>query len=273
MSKIKLSVCNEMFEGWSIEEVFRYAAELGYEGVEIAPFTLADSVMEIAPERRREIRRAAEEAGVEIVGLHWLLVSPKGLYINHPDDAIRLKTRDYMIALIEFCGDLGGKVMIVGSPKQRSVLEGETYRATWERTLDVFGDCLPVAERRGVTLCLEPLDGAQTNFITDTAEALRMVEEIAHPNFRTMVDVRSASFGEREEVAEVIRRVKEHLGHFHANDANSLGPGFGDVNYTPIAEALKEVGYEGYASVEVFDFTPGPKEIASKSLEYLKRFF
>ncbi|MCD6334920.1 MAG: sugar phosphate isomerase/epimerase [Candidatus Latescibacteria bacterium] len=273
MSRIKLSVCNEMFEGWDIEKVFRYAAELGYDGVEISPFTLADSVTEIAPERRREIRRAAREAGVEIVGLHWLLVSPKGLYINHPDDAIRRKTRDYMIALIECCGDLGGKVMVVGSPKQRDVLEGETYRATWERTLDVFGACLPVTERCGVTLCLEPLDGAQTNFITDTAEALRMVEEIAHPNFQTMVDVRSASFGEREEVADVVRRVKDHLGHFHANDANSLGPGFGDVEYAPIAEALKEVGYEGYASVEVFDFTPGPKEIASRSLAYLKKFF
>ncbi|RKY70080.1 MAG: hypothetical protein DRP97_04335, partial [Candidatus Latescibacterota bacterium] len=112
MSRIKLSVCNEMFEGWDIEKVFRYAAELGYDGVEISPFTLADSVTEIAPERRREIRRAAREAGVEIVGLHWLLVSPKGLYINHPDDAIRRKTRDYMIALIECCGDLGGKVMV-----------------------------------------------------------------------------------------------------------------------------------------------------------------
>jgi len=273
MSKIKLSVCNEMFEGWDVVEVFRYAAELGYEGVEIASFTLADSVAEIAPERRRAIRRAAEEAGVEIVGLHWLLVSPKGLYINHPDDAIRLKTRDYMIALIEFCGDLGGKVMIVGSPKQRSVLEGETVRATWERTLDVFRTCLPAAERRGVTLCLEPLDGAQTNFITDTSEALRMVEEIAHPNFRTMVDVRSACFGERETVAEVVRRVKDHLGHFHANDANGLGPGFGDVDYAPIAKALKAIGYEGYVSVEVFDFAPGPKKIASESLDYLRKFF
>ena len=273
MSKIRLSVCNEMFEGWNVVEVFRYAAELGYDGVEIAPFTLADSVAEIAPERRREIRRAAEEAGVEIVGLHWLLVSPKGMYINHPDDAIRQKTQEVMIALIAFCGDLGGKMMIVGSPKQRSVLEGETYRATWERTLDVFRDCLPAAEERGVTLCLEPLDGAQTNFITDTAEALRMVEEIAHPNFRTMVDVRSACFGERETIAEVVRRVRDHLKHFHANDANSSGPGFGDVDYAPIAEALKEVGYEGYVSVEVFDFEPGPKEIASRSLAYLRKFF
>ncbi|MFH1005887.1 MAG: sugar phosphate isomerase/epimerase family protein [Candidatus Latescibacterota bacterium] len=212
------------------------------------------------------------EAGVEIVGLHWLLVSPKGLYINHPDDAIRLRTQEYMIALIALCSDLGGKVMVVGSPKQRDVLEGQTLRDTWERTLDVFGACVPVAERSGVTLCLEPLDGAQTQFITDTAQALRMVEEIAHPNFQTMVDVRSACFGERETIPEVIFRVKDHLRHFHANDANGLGPGFGKVDYGPIAASLEEAGYQGFASVEVFDFTPGPKEIASKSLTYLRKF-
>jgi len=270
---IKLSICNEMFQDWKIEDVFAYAGKMGYDGVEIAPFTLADSVTDLSTGRRREIREAAAKAGVEITGLHWLLVSPKGLYINHLDEEIRLRTQKYMIQLIEFCGDLGGKVMIVGSPKQRNVLEGQTYQATWERTRAVFEACLPTAEQRGVTLCLEPLDIHQTNFLTDTAEVVNMVEEIDHPNLQLMVDVRSASFGERETVAEVIYRVKDHLRHFHANDANELGPGMGDVDYGPIAKALKEIGYEGYVSVEVFNFDPGPEVIAAKSLGYLRKFF
>ena len=52
-----------------------------------------------------------------------------------------------------------------------------------------------------------------------------------------------------------------------------VGPGFGDVDFKPIAAALHEVGYDGYVSVEVFDFTEGPEVIATKSLEYLKRTF
>lgn len=270
---ITLSICNEMFREWRIEDVFAYAGHIGYDGVEIAPFTLADSVTDLSAARRREIRRAAETAGVEIVGLHWLLVSPKGLYINHPDEEIRIRTREYMIQLIEFCGDLDGQVLIVGSPKQRSVVEGQTYRATWERTRVLFEAVLPAAEQRGVTLCLEPLDIHQTNFLTDTAEVVKMVEEIGHPNLQLMVDVRSACFGERETVGEVIYRVKDRLRHFHANDANELGPGMGDVDYGPIAEALKEIGYGGYVSVEVFHFDPGPEVIATKSLGYLKKFF
>ena len=219
------------------------------------------------------MRREAEEAGVEIVGLHWLFVKPEGLYINHPDDSIRLRTQDYLLRLVEFCGDLGGRIMVVGSPKQRNILEGQTYRDTYRRTLEVLKAVLPEAEALGVTLCLEALDPHQTNFLTDTEEAMRLVQDIAHPNLQIMVDVRSAWFGEKEDVSDVIRRVAPHLRHVHANDANRLGPGMGEVDFGPIVDALREMGYEGYVSVEVFDFSPGPEAIAQRSLHYLKRFF
>lgn len=270
---IRLGICNEMFQGWEIGDVFRFAGSLGYDGVEVAPFTLADSVEEISKERRKEIRAQAEDAGVEVVGLHWLFVKPEGLYLNHPDDGVRKRTRDYLLRLIEFCGDLGGRTMVVGSPKQRNILEGQTYRDTYRRTLEVLRSVLPEAKARGVVLCLEALDPHQTNFLTDTEEAMRLVRDLDHPNLGTMVDVRSAWFGEKEEVPEVIRRVAPHIKHMHANDANRLGPGMGEVDFGPIAQALRDVGYEGYVSVEVFDFSPGPKEIARRSLEYLRRFF
>ena len=142
---MKFATCNEYFEGWKIEDVFDYAAEIGYDGVEIAPFTLASSVDEIGSQRRGEIRAAAAAAGVEIVGLHWLLASPEGLYIDHPDDAIRSRTRDYLKELIHFCGDLGGQVMIFGSPQQRNVQEGWDSGETWERMRSVFAEVAPVA--------------------------------------------------------------------------------------------------------------------------------
>ena len=121
-TSIKISICNELFQGWPIEKVFEYAAQLGYDGVEIAPFTLADSVTEIPPKRRKAIRRAAEENGIEVVGLHWLLAKPEGLYINHPDEIIRIQTQEYIEALIHFCADIGGKDSgsRFSSPKDRS---------------------------------------------------------------------------------------------------------------------------------------------------------
>ena len=79
---MKLCICNEMFENWKIEDVFECAAKLGYKAVEIAPFTLADNVRNISASERDRIKKSAEDSNVEIAGLHWLLVSPKGLYVN-----------------------------------------------------------------------------------------------------------------------------------------------------------------------------------------------
>ena len=109
---MKISICNELFKGWDIEKIFDYAAQLGYDGVELAPFTLGETVLDITVSERKRIRKGAEKAGIEIVGLHWLLVKPEGLYINHPDAGIRQKTQNYLKALIDLCGDLGGKVLV-----------------------------------------------------------------------------------------------------------------------------------------------------------------
>ena len=266
---MKISACNEFFENWEIERVFEYAAEIGYDGVELAPFTLATSVAEIPAARRDEIRRAAERAGVEIVGLHWLLVSPEGLYVNHPDPEIRGATRDYLIQLVHFCGDLGGKVMVFGSPKQRNVLEGWDPERAWELARQTFTECLDAAAARDVILCMEPLSPALTNFVQRGDEAVKMVQEIDHPNFQTMVDVCSGSTEEKP-VPQVLREVRDYLAHVHVNDPNGRGPGFGDVDFVPILQTLKDLEYEGYISVEVFDFEPDPETIATKSLAYLQ---
>jgi sugar phosphate isomerase/epimerase len=266
---MKFATCNEYFEGWPLEQVFDYAASIGYEGVEIAPFTLAPSVEEASAGRRREIRQAAAKAGVKVVGLHWLLVSPPGLYINHPDAAVRDRTREYFHALIRFCGDLGGQVMIVGSPKQRSVQEGWDRGETWKRTREFFEACLPLAEERGVYLCIEPLSPEQTNLITTAAEARRLVDEIGHPHFQTMVDVCSGST-EEIAVAQLLRDSGPHLYHVHVNDANKRGPGCGQTDFVDILRTLTQLDYQRYVSVEVFEFTPDPRTIAAGSLAYLR---
>lgn len=267
---MKFAICNEFCENWPIEEVFRLAAEIGYDGVEIAPFTLANSVTEIPAQRRFEIRRLAELAKVEIVGLHWLLVKPRGLYINHPDAAVRTKTCDYLLELIKFCSDLGGKIMVIGSPKQRNVHESLTKRQAWSYARTTFKKCAAFAQEKGVTLCLEPLARTETNFINTHVEAIKMIEEVDNPNFKLILDVKAMG-DEGIPIPKIIQASQAHLAHFHANDANMRGPGFGDTDFMPIMAALKKIGYEGYVSVEVFDFKPDPETIASKSYEYLKK--
>jgi D-psicose/D-tagatose/L-ribulose 3-epimerase len=268
---MKISICNELFQGWPIEKVFDYAAQLGYDGVEIAPYTLADSVTEISASKRKTIRRAAENSGVEIVGLHWLLVKPEGLYINHPDEIIRIRTQEYIEALIHFCADIGGKLLLHGSPHQRTVKEGWNFLQSWDYAKETFRACLETARKRNVTYCIEPLTKANTNFINTVNEALRLVKEIRHPNFKMMFDCRSASAQEKSITEALIRALDSRmLRHVHVNDASGRGPGFGETQFTPILKTLVKNGYKGYISVEVFEFDPDPQTIASRSIGYPK---
>ena len=268
---IKISICNELFQGWPIEKVFQYAAQLGYDGVEIAPYTLADSVTEIPPKRRKAIRHAAEENGIEIVGLHWLLAKPEGLHINHPDEIIRIRTQEYMQALIHFCADIGGKILVHGSPHQRTIQEGWDLQESWDFAKETFKVCLKAAQKRNVLYCIEPLAHVNTNFINTVAEAIQLVKEIRHPNFKMVFDCRSASIQEKSASEALLRALDSgYLRHVHLNDANGRGPGFGETEFVPILKNLVKNGYKGYISVEVFDFSPDPLTVASRSIGYLK---
>ena len=270
-NSIKISICNELFQGWPIEKVFEYIAKLGYDGVEIAPFTLADSVTEISSKRRKEIRLAAEENGIEIIGLHWLLLKPEGLYINHPDEFIRIQTQEYIEALIHFCADLGGKILVHGSPHQRTIQEGWNAKDSWDYAKETFKVSLKAAQQRNVIYCIEPLAPALTNFINTVEEAIRLVKEIRHPNFKMVFDCRSASASEKSLTGALIRALESgYLRHVHVNDANGMGPGFGETEFLPVLRTLMKNGYRGYISVEVFRFDPDPQTIASRSIGYLK---
>jgi D-psicose/D-tagatose/L-ribulose 3-epimerase len=269
---MKISICNELFEGWDIERIFDYAAQIGYNGVELAPFTLGETASDISAAARKKIRKAAENAGIEIVGLHWLLVKPEGLYINHPDAAIRTRTQNYLKELIDLCADLGGKVLVHGSPNQRSVKQEWDPAEAWKYARETFQICGEAARSRNVFYCLEALTTADTNFINSIDEALEMVAEVDQPHFQTMLDCRSIHAGVKSELPRVLQAALDtgKLKHVHVNDPNGRGPGFGRLQFAPLLRILQEADYSGYISVEVFDFKPDPQTVAGRSLGYLQ---
>jgi sugar phosphate isomerase/epimerase len=272
LGAMQFAICNEIFQGWPLEQALACAARLGYRAMELAPFTLAPSVTEISRAERETIRAAAARHGLEIAGLHWVLAKPEGLYLNHPDRDIRVRTAQYLCDLVDFCADVGGTRIVVGSPKQRNVLPGVSPAKAWAWARETYYDAVELAANRHVTLCLEPLGAAETNFINTAAEAIEFVGQFSSMYFKIVLDVK-AMCAEAKPIPQIIRESWPHFAHFHANDRNLKGPGFGAVDFQPIAAALKEVGYHGFVSVEVFDLTEGPEAIASGSLEYLKRVF
>lgn len=267
---MKFALCNEIYPGWDIADVFTHAARTGYQGVEISPFTLAPNVNDLSASERARIRELAARAGVEIVGLHWLLVKPEGLHLTAPDAALRARTARYFCDLVDACADLGGTIMVIGSPKQRSLLPGVSPQQAWDWATAAFRDPVQRAEDRGVTLCLEPLSPAETNFINTAEEALRFVEAFRSPRFQIILDVK-AMCAEQKPIPQIIAESRGRFAHFHANDKNLKGPGFGAVDFVPIAKALHAADYQGWVSVEVFQFEEGPEVIATQSLACLRR--
>ena len=205
-----------------------------------------------------------------IVALHWLLVKPPGLYITHPDRAVRRRTADYFVELVHLCADLGGNVLVIGSPKQRNLLPGVSRGEALDFAGEVFAAALRPAADQGVTLAVEALAPADSNLINTVAEAMELADRIAHPNFSINLDIKAMS-SESGSIADVIRSAAGRFAHVQVNDPNGRGPGMGALQFEPILAALKEVHYDRWLSVEAFDFTPGPEAIARQSIEYLIR--
>jgi sugar phosphate isomerase/epimerase len=266
---MRYAICNETFEGWDHERVCRFVAGLGYEGLEVAPFTLAPRVTDVPPERRMLLRRQAEDCGLRIIGLHWLLAKTEGLQLTSPDPAVRERTADYLAELADCCRDLGADLMVFGSPAQRRIPAGATREQATDYAVDTFRRALPAVADAGVRVCLEPLSPPEADFINTCAEAVEIIDRLDHPNFVLHLDVKAMATEELP-ATELIRRYADRTGHFHANDPNRRGPGFGKADFVPIFRALKESPYRGWVSVEVFDYSPDPETIARESLRYMR---
>ncbi|MCB1079026.1 MAG: sugar phosphate isomerase/epimerase [Verrucomicrobiae bacterium] len=266
---MKYAICNETFQDWDFDRAFSFARECGYTGIEIAPFTIHTDARQISAERRAEVRRQIQEADLTCIGLHWLLAKTEGFYLTTPDEAVRARTSDYLAELARLCRDLDGTIMVLGSPFQRNLLPGVTHDEAMDYAAQVIRAAMPVLEECGVTLALEPLGPKEGDFLNTAELGIQLAEMVNSPNCRLHLDVKAMST-ESKPIPDIIRDSRDWIAHFHANDPNLLGPGMGEVAYEPIFGALKEIAYDGWVSVEVFDYSPGAETICTESLRYMR---
>ncbi len=267
---IRFGICNELFEGRDFAETCRAIKGFGYDGLEIAPFTLGPTILDVTAARRRELRAIVADSGLETIGLHWLLARTEGFYLTSPDPGVRERTSGYLAALAEATRDLGGTLMVLGSPKQRDLLPGVTREQAEGYALAVIEATLPALADSGVDLCLEPLAPSETDFLNTCAEAEALIARVGHPNVKLHMDVKAQSAEAGRTVPDLIAEHAAGAGHFHAQDPNLRGPGMGPVDFGPILAALVASGYDRWVSVEVFDYSPGAEETARRSIECLK---
>ena len=265
------AICNEVYEKRPLAEVCRSIRQIGYTGIEIAPFTLADRPADITPDNRRRHRETILNEGLTFVGLHWLMASPKGLHVTSPDRALRERSWRHVSDLIDLCADLGENgVMVFGSPKQRCTLDGLSREEATRNYTDGLASVAPHAAERGVTVLVEALPIGQCDVISTLAEAVAIVNQINSPAVRTMFDTHNA-VDEKEAHAILVDRYFDLVRHVHINEMDGRHPGTGTYDFKPLFEVLRRRGYRHWVSLEAFDFTPGAEKVAADSLRFIEQ--
>ncbi|MCG6952738.1 MAG: sugar phosphate isomerase/epimerase family protein [Burkholderiales bacterium] len=269
---MRIALCNEVIAPMPFPAQCDYAAKLGYDGLEVAPYTLSEEPQRMGAAQIAVARAAAEEAGVAVTGLHWLLVKPAGLSISTKDAAVRRRTLDVMYALVDLCAALGGRYLVHGSPQQRRLEPGETRAAATERTRECFAAVAERAQKAGVTYCVEPLAPDATPLINTLEEAAALVDSVGNPALRSMLDCSAASRTERASLPELVERwvPKGMIAHVQVNDRNRRGPGQGEQTFAPLFAALRRTGYAGDVAVEPFDYVPDGPSAAARAIGYLR---
>ncbi|GHC42584.1 sugar phosphate isomerase/epimerase family protein [Roseibacillus persicicus] len=298
---MKFAICNETFQDRPFVQQCETAAALGYGGLEIAPFTIAPDhdATRLDASYGEYLLETAQFHGLEIIGLHWLLAKTdhlnggKGFHLTSPDDSLRAATLDYTKHLADLCYAMEGKVMVWGSPQQRSLEPDWAVDESAHRAADLLREAAEYCAPLGITIAMEPLGHTETNFLTSARETAILLKLVDHPNCQLHLDVKAMSYELDHEtpgtptppnidptqeqidtyMGELVRHHQGRLAHFHANDPNLLGPGMGKVDHSAVAAALREIDYQGWVSVEVFKYEPSPNEIARQSLEYLEKVY
>ena len=267
--RFRQAICNEAYEKWDFARACKSIRQAGYDGIEIAPFTLAEDPPSLSPGARRECRDIIASEGLGFVGLHWLMVSPKGLHVTTPDAALRERSWGHIRGLVDLCSDLGGGLMVFGSPAQRATTGGSTREEATRRYVDGLASVAPHAGARGVTILVEALPKSQCDVVQTLEEAAGIVREIDHAAIRTMFDTHNAA-EEVEPHASLVEKYYDVIRHVHVNEMDGGYCGTGDYDFRPVLDVLRRRDYKGWVSLEAFDFKPGAETIANESLRYLE---
>jgi sugar phosphate isomerase/epimerase len=272
LQEMHIALCNEVLSDMSLEQQCEYAARLGYDGLEIAPFTLADAPEKISTAEAARIRRTVQASGLRVTGLHWLLVKPEGLSLTDPDAAVRARTIGVMVRMTALCAELGGTVLVHGSPKQRQIAPGDTHAVALARMHDGLAKVARAAADAGVIYCIEPLARQETAVLNTVAEAAELVRAVDHPHLRTMIDCSAAGLTEADDIPALIDRWLPTglIAHIQVNDPDRRGPGQGNMKFAPVLAALRRNGYDGTIAVEPFDYSPDGQGAAAFAVGYLR---
>ena len=267
---MKLAVSNIAWDNAELSEHLALIRDLGCDGVELAPSCVWPEPAEVAGDESAGVTRLIRRAGLEVTGFLSLLYTRRDLQLFQ-DAPTRRRTIDYLGALGRLCAEMGGKVLVFGSPKNRA-RHGHTTAECLDWAVEVFSQAAREAQRAGVTLCIEPLSPEETDFIQSSAEGLELVRRVDQQGFGLHLDAK-AMLASREDPEAVLRDARSFVRHVHVGDPGLAPPGSTGADHAPIGRALRRSGYRGYVSIEMRRGFGPSREVIANSVAYVKQHY
>lgn len=246
---MKLAASNIGLTAYDHLDDFYRLAEMGLTGLEVSPSRAwRDWWHGLKPAAVEAYRRAAEAAGLKIIGLHTLFWQQPDLGLFREPDA-RAQTLDYLAHMSRLCADLGGHTLVFGSGRAR--MRGAlALDAAIDETVRFFRELAPRIEAHGTCFAFEALGENDSDFLNSVRETLRVVEALDSPVMKTHLDAK-ALVQAGEVNGEIFARAGPTAVHFHANEPDmGVLTGDGDVDHAEMGRLLRGIGYDGYVSIE-----------------------
>ena len=250
MAPIRLCAVTSCLAERGAEGAVRTIAGLGYEAVE---FLVTSTLMPQAADaaRRRDLRALCADLGIAVAGTNGVLPAT-GHRILCDDERERRTGLDQLKRVIDLCVEIGGRIVTIGSTGARNIPPGVPRAVWWPRALNAYREWAEHAERRGARVTVEIINRYEANWGRNVAEGLEFLAAADHPNLGLTIDTFHMNI-EEGPFTEAVRRAGAHILHVHAADSNRQAPGTGNLDFQPILAALRDVGYTGYLSLELFN--------------------
>lgn len=246
-----------------LESSLQKAAALGFDAVEL--FTAsADAIS--ADHLKDRCLHYGLSVGAVGTGAGKVI---HGLTLTDPDPVVRSKAVVFIQEMIAFGGRVGAPA-IIGS-MQGNVFPGIAREQALEWLADGLTTLANVAEAQGVSLIYEPLNRYETNLINCLADGVAFLDRLPTRNVKLLADLFHMNI-EETSLPDSIRLAGEAIGHVHFADSNRRPIGFGHTEMQAVAQALTDIGYNGYVSAEALPW-PNPDAAAEQTIKSYKQYF
>ncbi len=248
----------------------------GFDGVEVSMFNPAQFAT-------ADIRKGVEANGLEV---NICSVIPGGLSMLSDDADVRRKTRTHMEDCVKTAADVGARLIAGPLYSPVGYLPGRRRTASeWKWAVECYQSLGALLQRHNVNIAIEPLNRFETYFLNTAADAVKLCDEINHPNVGILFDTFHANIEEKD-IASGYRTVARHLKHVHTCENDRSIPGSGHVEWPTVFQALRDIHYDGWLTIESFCFTlgelsataaiwrdlaPAPDDIAFEGVKFLKK--